>query len=86
MTQPERVEVRQSRGLVGAPVRPRHTVKLRGVPKATATAARRKAGCSTRVMTSGMVKTQWMSQWVIRSQALRAPCPGQVRLRVQSND
>jgi hypothetical protein len=33
------------------------TVKLRGVPKASTTAARRKAGCSTRVTTSGMVKT-----------------------------
>ena len=64
--------------LVGGrgPPRPaRDTVKLRELPKASATAARRKAQRSTRVMTSGMVTAQRMHQWIIRSQALRPP-PG----------
>ena len=48
------------------------TVKLRGPPKASATAVPPKgAGRSTRVMTSGVVTAQGMHQWTIRSQTLR---------------
>jgi hypothetical protein len=51
-----RVKRRERRPLVGwACVPARDTVKLRGPPKASTTAARRKAQRSTRVMTSGMV-------------------------------
>ena len=57
-----RVKQRERRLLVvpcGAPLpgtpRRRDTVKLRELPKASTTAARRKAECSTRVTTSGMV-------------------------------
>ena len=61
----------------------RDTVKLRGPPKASATAAPPKgAGCSTRVMTSGMVIAQRMHQWTIRSQTLRRF----TAIRVQFND
>jgi hypothetical protein len=78
-----RVKQRKRRLLVG--LRPCNTVKLRELPKASVTAARRKVGCSTRVMTSGMVTAQRMYQWIIRSQVLRAggPAPG---IGMQFND
>ena len=69
----------------GSQPRCRDTVKLRGVPKASATAARRKAGRSTGLTTPGMVTAQKMPQWVIRSQALR-PRASPPAPRVQFND
>ena len=70
MTQLKRVKQRKRRLLVA-----RHIVSGRAGAatlsncgeflKPPATAARRKAGCSTRVMTSGMVKTLRMPQWMI---------------------
>ena len=58
-----------------------NTVKLRGVPKALATAPVLKGIAGTRLTTSGTVTAQEMLQWITCSQTLRASS-----LRVQFND
>ena len=52
---------------------PCDTVKLRGVPKAYCYQAAAVRRAVAGVMTQGMVKTQGMLQWMIRSQAPRIP-------------